>query len=43
MGCCARHANRGDFDRGLWAVYDAARLGLGGFRVGLCAAVVPRE
>ncbi len=39
----ARHANRGDADRGLWVVYDATGLGLGRVRVGLCAAVVPRE
>ena len=39
----ARHANRGDADRGLWAVHDAARLGLGAVRLGLCAGVVPRE
>jgi H+-transporting ATPase len=39
----ARHANRGDADRGLWAVYDAPRLGLGRVRLGLCAGVVPRE
>ena len=32
----ARHANRGDADRGLWAVHDAARLGLGAVRLGLC-------
>ncbi len=38
-----RHANRGDVDRGLWVVYDASGLGLGRVRVGLCAAVVPRE
>ena len=25
----ARHANRGDVDRGLWAVHDTPRLGLG--------------
>ena len=34
---------RGDADRGLWAVHDAARLGLGGVRLGLCAGLVPRE
>ena len=39
----ARHANRGDADCGLWAVHDAARLGLGTVRLGLCAGVVPRE
>jgi len=31
----ARHANRGDIDRGLWAVHDAPRLGLGRVCVGL--------
>jgi len=40
---CARHANRGDVDRGLRTVHDAPRLGLGRVRVGICAAVVPRE
>ena len=35
----ARRANRCDFDRGLWVVYDTARLGLGWFRVGLCVAM----
>ena len=30
-------------DRGLWAVHDAARLGLGAVRLGLCAGLVPRE
>ncbi len=39
----ARHANRGDVDRGVRAVYDTARLGLGRIRVGLCPAVVPFE
>ena len=29
MGSGARHANRGDPDCGLWAVYDTPRLGLG--------------
>ena len=43
MGCGARHANRGDVDRGLWAAYDATRLGLGTVRLGLCSGVVPRE
>ena len=38
-----RHANRGDVDRGLWAVYDTSRLGLGFVCLGLCAGVVPRE
>ena len=39
----ARHANRGDVDRGLWVVYDTPRLGLGRVRVGLCLALVPFE
>ena len=39
----ARHADGGDADCGLWAVHDAARLGLGAVRLGLCAGVVPRE
>ena len=39
----ARHANRGDSDRGLWAVHDATRLGLGAVRLGLCAGLVPRQ
>ncbi len=39
----ARHANRGDADSGLWAVYDTPRLGLGTVRLGLCAGVVPGE
>ena len=43
VGSRARHANRGDADRGLWCVHDAARLGMGAIRLGLCAAVVPRE
>ena len=43
LGGRARHANRGDADRGLWAVHDAPRLGLGAVRLGLCAGVVPRE
>ncbi len=38
-----RHANRGDSDRGLWAVYDAPRLGLGSVRMGLCFALVLRQ
>ena len=33
----------GDADRGLWAVYDAPRLGLGTVRMGLCSGVVPRK
>ena len=43
VGSRARHANRGDVDSGLWAVYDAPRLGLGRVRLGLCADMVPRE
>ena len=43
MGGGGRHANRGDVDRGLWRVHDAARLGLGDVRLGLCAGVVPCE
>ena len=39
----ARHANRGDVDRGVWAVHDAARLGMGAVCLGLCAGVVPLE
>ena len=33
----ARHAGGGDADRGLRGLHDAARLGLGRFRLGLCA------
>ena len=33
----------GDPDRGLWAVHDAPRLGLGAVRLGLCSGLVPRE
>ena len=43
VGGRARHANRGDADRGLWAVYDAPRLGVGTVGLGLCAGVVPRQ
>ena len=44
MGGRARHANRGDADRGLWVrAHDAARLGLGAVRLGLCSGLVPRE
>ena len=39
----ARHANPGDADRGLWAVYGAPRLGLGSIRLGLCRGVVPGD
>ena len=38
-----RRALAGDAYRGLWAVYDAARSGLGAVRLGLCAGVVPLE
>lgn len=38
-----RHANRGDFTGGLWGVHDPSRLGLGRFRVGLCAGLVPDQ
>src|SRR5208283_2730931 len=37
MGGRARHANRGDVDSGLWAVYDTHRLGLGTVRMGIRA------
>ena len=43
MGGGGRHANRGDVDCGLWRVHDAARLGLGDVRLGLCAGLVPCE
>ncbi len=43
LGGGARHADRGDADRGLWPVHGAARLGLGAVRLGLRAGVVPRE
>ena len=43
MGGRARHANRGDSDRGLWAVHDTPRLGLGTVRLGLCSGMVPCE
>ena len=39
----ARHASAGDPDCGLWAAYDAPRLGLGTVRLGLCSGVVPGE
>ena len=39
----AWHATRGDFDRGLWAVHGAPRLGLGSVRLGLCLGVVPGD
>jgi len=38
-----RRALAGDAYCGLWAVYDAARSGLGAVRLGLCAGVVPGE
>ena len=38
-----RHADVGDADRGLRAVHDAARLGLGAVRLGLRPGLVPRE
>ena len=37
------HTNGGDPDCGLWVVYDAPRLGLGGVRLGLCAGLVSGE
>ena len=43
MGSGARHAGGGNSDRGLWAVHDAARLGLGSVRLGLCSGLVPRQ
>jgi hypothetical protein len=43
MDSRARHANCGDPDCGLWFVYDAARLGLGSVRLGLCSGLVPRQ
>ncbi len=43
LGSGARHASTGDSDRGLWAVYDTPRLGLGTVRLGLCRRLVPRE
>ena len=36
----ARHANRGDFDRGLWIPYAALGLGLGWVRMGICVDMV---
>src|SRR5208282_6850965 len=35
MGSGPRHADAGDSDCGLWAVYDTPRLGLGSIRLGL--------
>ena len=43
MGGRARHATGGDFDCGLWAVYDTPRLGLDIVRLGLCSGLVSRE
>ena len=43
MGGRARHPSAGNSDRGLWAVHDAAGLGLGAVRVGLCPGLVPRD
>ena len=39
----ARHADHRDFDSGIWAVHDAARLGMGRIRLGLCYRLVLRE
>jgi len=38
MGGRARHANRGDVDSGLWALYDAPRLAVGTVRLGYALA-----
>ena len=43
LDCRARHPDTGDPDRGLRGVHDAARLGLGAVRLGLCPGLVPRE
>ena len=43
LGGGAGHAGTGDADRGVRAVHDAHRLGLGAVRLGLRAGVVPRE
>jgi len=43
MGGRARHANRGDVDSGLWALYDAPRLAVGTVRLGLRSGLVPPE
>jgi hypothetical protein len=43
MGRGARHANGGDSDCGLWAVYDTPRAGLGCVRLGLCSGLVSGE
>ncbi|MEH1870014.1 hypothetical protein [Nostoc sp.] len=37
------YTSRGDVNRGIWAIYDTSRLGLGTVRLGLCAGVVRRE
>ena len=39
----ARHANRGDSDRGFWDSYGTTPLEMGTVRVGLCSGLVPRE
>ena len=43
LGGRARHANRGDVDSGLWALYDAPRLAVGTVRLGLRSGLVPPE
>ena len=43
VGSGTRHANRGDSDCGLWAIYDTHRLGLGPVHLGLCAGLVHCE
>ena len=43
MGGRARHANRGDSDRGFWDSYGTTPLEMGTVRVGLCSGLVPRE
>jgi H+-transporting ATPase len=43
VGCGARHASHRDADCGLWAVYDAPRLALGRFRLGLRSGLVPHQ
>jgi len=43
VGSGARHANAGDSDCGLWAVYDTPRLELGTVCLGLCSGLLPRE
>jgi H+-transporting ATPase len=39
----ARHSNGCDLDRSVWSLYDASRLEVGRFRVGLCAHLVPHQ